>query len=150
MKSSKPIEKGQIEDYISDSTQDALDLKADVGSGGITNLSYTQSATNGVVMSDTGTDATIPLANLTSAGLLSPSEKVEIASAVQPGELSTVATTGSYSDIIGIPSTFTPSAHTHPISEVVNLQIALDAKLNKNVAITVLQQPTPHINLAEQ
>lgn len=30
----------------------------------------------------------------------------------------TVATTGSYSDLSGIPSTFTPSAHTHPWSEV--------------------------------
>lgn len=45
---------------------------------GITNLSYTQSPTNGIVTSDTGTGATIPLADLTNAGLLSSSEKVSI------------------------------------------------------------------------
>lgn len=37
--------------------------------GGATNLTYTPSATNGIVNSDTGTDATIPLANGTDAGL---------------------------------------------------------------------------------
>lgn len=54
------------------------DLNGDLGyqaipsSGGSTNLSYTASSTNGVVASDTGTDATIPLANATNAGLLDP------------------------------------------------------------------------------
>lgn len=41
--------------------------------GGATNLGYTASPTNGIVTSDTGTDATIPLADVTNAGLLSPS-----------------------------------------------------------------------------
>lgn len=41
-------------------------------SGGVTNLSYTSSPTNGIVTSDTGTDATIPLADGTNAGLLKP------------------------------------------------------------------------------
>ena len=34
----------------------------------------------------------------------------------------------SYSSLTGVPSTFPPSAHTHPISEVVDLQTALNAK----------------------
>jgi hypothetical protein len=38
-------------------------------SGGATNLTYTPSATNGIVVSDTGTDATIALGNGTNAGL---------------------------------------------------------------------------------
>ena len=42
--------------------------------GGATNLGYTPSATNGVVTSDTGTDATIPLADATNAGLLKPAK----------------------------------------------------------------------------
>jgi hypothetical protein len=42
---------------------------------GITNLSYTPSATNGTVNSDTGTDATITTVDFTNAGLLTPSEK---------------------------------------------------------------------------
>lgn len=40
-----------------------------------TNLNYTASPTDGTVTSDTGTDATIPLADNTNAGLLSPSQK---------------------------------------------------------------------------
>lgn len=40
------------------------------GSG--TDLAYTASATNGIVTSDTGTDATIPLATGSNAGLLPP------------------------------------------------------------------------------
>ena len=39
-----------------------------------TNLGYTASATNGVVTSSDGTDATIPLADGTNAGLLTPSD----------------------------------------------------------------------------
>ncbi len=35
----------------------------------------------------------------------------------------------SWSDVTGKPSTFTPSAHTHPISEVTNLQTSLNGKL---------------------
>jgi len=42
-------------------------------------LSYTASPTNGIVVSDKGTDATIPLANDINAGLLTPSEKTLIA-----------------------------------------------------------------------
>lgn len=44
------------------------------GGGGATNLAYTPSATNGVVTSDTGTDATVPLADGTNAGLLKPAK----------------------------------------------------------------------------
>ena len=44
------------------------------GGGGATNLSYTASPTNGVVNSDTGTDATIPLASGTNAGLMAPTQ----------------------------------------------------------------------------
>lgn len=42
---------------------------------GTTNLGYTPSATNGVVTSDTGTDATLTLVDGTNAGLASPSMK---------------------------------------------------------------------------
>jgi len=49
------------------------------GGGGSTDLSYTPSPTDGTVTSSTGTDATIPLADGTNAGLLSPDEKTEIA-----------------------------------------------------------------------
>lgn len=48
------------------------------GGGGATNLSYTASPTNGTVNSDTGTDATIPLATTTNAGLQSPTDKTKL------------------------------------------------------------------------
>jgi hypothetical protein len=43
------------------------------GGGGATNLGYTASPTDGIVTSSTGTDATLPLADGTNAGLLKPS-----------------------------------------------------------------------------
>lgn len=50
------------------------------GSGGVgtTNLSYTSSSTNGIVASDTGTDATIPLATGINAGLLKPADFTQL------------------------------------------------------------------------
>ena len=48
------------------------------GGTGATNLGYTPSATNGIVTSDTGADATIPLADSTNAGLLTPAEKTKL------------------------------------------------------------------------
>jgi hypothetical protein len=45
-----------------------------ITSSGSTNLGYTASPTNGIVTSDTGTDATIPLADATNAGLLKPAK----------------------------------------------------------------------------
>ena len=46
--------------------------------GGTTNLTYTASPTNGTVNSDTGTDAIIPLADVTNAGLIAPAEKAKL------------------------------------------------------------------------
>ncbi len=42
--------------------------------GGATDLTYTASAINGIIVSSTGTDATIPLGTGTNAGLLAPAE----------------------------------------------------------------------------
>ena len=46
----------------------------DITVGGATNLSYSSGPTNGVVTSDTGTDATIPAGDGTNAGLMVPSQ----------------------------------------------------------------------------
>ncbi len=51
----------------------------DLGSDGITNLGYTAGVSNGVVTSDTGSNATIPLADGTNAGLFSATEKSKLA-----------------------------------------------------------------------
>ena len=50
----------------------------DLGSSGITNLSYTAGVSNGVVTSSTGTNATIPLADGTNAGLITAAEKTAL------------------------------------------------------------------------
>ncbi len=51
----------------------------DLGSSGVTNLGYTAGASTGVVSSSTGTNATIPLADGTNAGLFSAAEKTKLA-----------------------------------------------------------------------
>jgi len=53
------------------------------GGGGVTNLAYTASPTNGIVTSDTGTDATLTLATTVNAGLLEPADKVKINTIIQ-------------------------------------------------------------------
>jgi hypothetical protein len=55
-----------FETYIYDNTGIRISIGTDLG--------YTASATNGVVTSSTGTDATIPLADGTTAGLLKPAD----------------------------------------------------------------------------
>lgn len=66
----------QIEQYNPDTnTWSALS-----GGGSGANLSYTASPTQGVVVSDTGTDATIPAADATNAGLFLPAEKTKLSS----------------------------------------------------------------------
>jgi hypothetical protein len=59
------------------------------GGGGATNLAYNASPTNGVITSDTGTDATIPLADGTNAGLLAPAQftKLSNIAITQPVDL---------------------------------------------------------------
>jgi len=53
---------------------DLIEIGGSGGGGGATNLGYTASPANGIVTSDTGTDATIPLADGTNAGLLKPAK----------------------------------------------------------------------------
>jgi hypothetical protein len=68
------------------------------GGGGATNLTYIASATNGTIVSDTGSDATIPQATITDAGLLIPADKIKL------NNLSGV-NTGDQTSIVGITGT---------------------------------------------
>ena len=56
-----------------------LDYYEAPGAGSGANLTYTPSPTNGVVVSDSGTDATIPLADATNAGLMTAAEQTKLA-----------------------------------------------------------------------
>lgn len=56
-----------------------LEFVVDEGGTGTTNLSYTASPTNGIVVSSTGDDATIPLVSAENAGLMGPTQSVKLA-----------------------------------------------------------------------
>ena len=63
-----------------DQVDNSFDLTASTGGvAPTTNLSYVAGVSAGTVVSDTGTDAVIPLADGTNAGLLSAAEKAKIA-----------------------------------------------------------------------
>lgn len=57
-----------------DNTNPLLPIISAASGAGATDLTYTVSPTNGVVTSSTGTDATVPLADGTNAGLLKPAK----------------------------------------------------------------------------
>lgn len=71
------------------------------GGGGATNLAYTASPTGGTVTSDTGTDATIPLADGTNAGLMTPAQKATLDA--------TSGTNTGDQDLSG----YSPTSHNH-------------------------------------
>lgn len=105
-------------------------LNVTVSSGGATNLTYTASPTNGIVNSDTGTDATIPLADTTNAGLLSPADFTKL------GNLASNAN-GTYAPLASPAFTGTPTAPT-AASASNDTTIASTAwvKSNANLATT--------------
>jgi len=124
-----------LEDFTNTST-DPFVRQSEVGTGE-TNLAYTASPINGTVTSDSGSDAIIPLANATNAGLLDSAEKSKIATAIQPIDLGLVATSNDYNDLDNIPTTFTPSAHTHVEADITDLdkytQLEVDNFLDDKV-----------------
>lgn len=90
-----------------------------VVAGGGANLAYTASPTQGVVTSDTGTDATIPAGSATNASLMLPADKTKL-DGVASG-----ATANSTDAQLRDRSTHTG---TQAISTVTGLQTALDGK----------------------
>ena len=76
----------------------------DLGSSGITNLSYSAAVSNGVVTSSTGTNATIPLADGTNAGLFSAAEKTKLG-AISGTNTGDNATNSQYSGLVSNVST---------------------------------------------
>jgi hypothetical protein len=56
--------------------------------------------------------------------------------------LAQVASSGVYSDLFNIPTTFPPDTHTHSISEVDGLQAALDSAGNATAPSDTYSEPT--------
>jgi hypothetical protein len=128
---------GQVLAKASDTDYD-VEWVTGGGGGGGANLAYTASPTNGIVTSDSGTDATLPLGTGTNAGLLAPAQFTKLSNL-------SGTNTGDQTSIIGITGTKSqfdtavtdgnvqwvgdaPTAHTHPQSEVINLTTDLAAK----------------------
>ena len=135
---------GQVLSKASNNTGDLV--WGNAGGASATNLSVAnKTSTTFDVLSSTGNDVTLPQATTTEAGLLIATDKVKLNS------LSTVATSGSYADLSNIPSTFTPSAHTHVIADTTGLQTALDSKaaLGANSDITSLSGITGAISTVD-
>lgn len=88
--------------------QESLDISV----GGTTNLAYSPGAGNGVVTSDTGTDATIPAADGTNAGLMVPTQfnKLSNISITQAVDLDAVES-ASHAAV-----TLAGSANTNPLT----------------------------------
>lgn len=88
--------------------QESLDITV----GGATNLGYSAGPTNGVVTSDTGTDATIPAADGTNAGLMVPAQFTKLGFITVTGavNLDTLAS-ASHAAV-----TLTGSASTNPLT----------------------------------
>jgi len=84
----------------------------DITVGGATNLAYSASATNGVVTSDTGTDATIPAGDGTNAGLLVPAQfnKLGFITVTQAVDLDAIETASHAAVTLG------GSASTNPLT----------------------------------
>ena len=89
------------------------------GGGGGANLAYTASPTQGVVTSDSGTDATIPAGSATNASLMLPTDKTKL-DGVSSGATAN-ATDAQLRDR-------TTHTGTQAISTVSGLQTALDGK----------------------
>ena len=110
-------------------------LAAGGGGGGATNLSVTASPTGVTVASDTGTDATLPLANATNAGLMAPAQVTKLAGVAEG------ATANATDADLRNRSTHTG---TQSIGTITGLATALNAKAAKAVTGTVDASATTH------
>jgi hypothetical protein len=111
------------------------------GGGGATNLTTTVSPTQVVIVSDTGTDATIPAADGMNAGVMLPAQVTKLAGVATSATanspdaalLARANHTGTQaiSTIVNLQTTLegkAPTSHTHSSADVTGLQTALDGK----------------------
>lgn len=97
--------------------------------GGATNLGYTASPTNGIVTSDTGTDATLTLATGTNAGLLAPADFTK---------LSNTSGTNTGDQTITLTGDVTGSGTSSFATTITNDAVTYAKMQNSSVGFTVL------------
>lgn len=114
---------GQVLEKASGTDYDTQWADPSGGGGGATNLGATLSPTNIVVTSDTGTDATLPLADNTNAGLLSPAQVGKLAG-ISTGATVSGANTGDQ-DLSGYATTAAVAAGYQPLDEELTAIAAL-------------------------
>ena len=100
----------------------------DLGSDGVTNLSYVPSSTNGVVTSDSGNNATIPTATTSNAGLLSPAGQTRL-NATSGTNSGDNATNSQYSGLVSNVSTNISEGATTTTTVKVNSSDGADGTL---------------------
>jgi len=114
---------------------------------GTTNLSYTASSTNGIIVCDTGSDATIPAADGTNAGLMLPAQftKLSNISITQPVDLDALeADVADLTTLSGVASNATTlgtfTGTTIPDSSTVKAALqSLETALEANTGASPLE-----------
>lgn len=137
---------GQVLKY--NGTNWVNDADATGGGAGATNLSSTQSATDVVVVSDTGTDATIPSATLTAAGAMSAADKTKLNGIATGAEVNAVdSVSGRTGDVVltktdvGLANVDNTSDASKPVSTA--QQAALDGKQGLDSDLTAIASLSP-------
>lgn len=102
------------------------------GGGGTANLGLGSITTTDVpITNDNGTGVTIPSATASTAGVMTSSLYSKLMGIATGAEVNVNADWNAVSgdaQILNKPSTFPPSTHSHPISQVTSLQDSLNAK----------------------
>jgi len=120
------------------------------GGSGVTNLTYTASPTDGAVVSDTGNDATIPLANSTNAGLLAPSQfdKLGFISVTQAVNLDTLESDTTTNNAKVTNATHTGDATGATALTVVGINGTLLSSLSTGILKNTTSTGVPSIAVA--
>lgn len=106
------------------------DTTYSIGDGGLTEVNFTAALNDklrNIEDNATATAAPAISTNGSTPSLASGITAAEVRSLIGAG---TSSFDGTWASLSGKPSTFTPSAHTHDIADVVNLQEQLDEKLH--------------------
>ena len=117
---------------------------AAAGGGGVTNLTATLSASNTIIVSSTGTDATIPAVDGTNAGVMTPTMKTKLDGIEAAADVTDAANIGS--SVHGASTKATPvDADTFPLidSEASNVLKKITLANLKNAVAALIVAGAP-------